>query len=192
MTFRVAVLCEDHTNDQYILRPLVRETLAHLGKPDARITVVSNPRIRGFDSLLARACDVIERYAKLVDLILVCYDLDGQDGSAGRTDKHARVKNALNNCPNSKTVTIGAEQEIEVWALWGSRAQLPHWAEVRAEAHAKERYFDPLITSRDSIRADGGRSRLMESSLAAGITSLVQGCPELGELLTRIRDLVGS
>src|SRR5262249_41704284 len=178
MTFRVAVLCEDHTNDQYILRPLMREILAHLGKPDARITVVSNPRICGFDSLLARACDVIERYAQLVDLILVCYDLDGQDGSPGRTDKHARVKNSLNNCPSQKALTVGAEQEIEVWALWGSRAQLPPWAEVRKEAHAKERYFDPLITSRDSIRADGGRSRLMEASLAAGITSLIRACPE--------------
>src|SRR5262249_52067911 len=49
----------------------------------------------------------------------------------GRPDKHARAKNALNNCPSPKALTVGAEQEIEVWALWGSRAELPPWAEVR-------------------------------------------------------------
>jgi hypothetical protein len=188
MSFNVAVVCEDHTNDQYILRPLISAVLNHLGKPDGRVRIVSSPRIRGFDNLLAHVCDVVKRYSPLVDIVLVCFDLDGHDGAHGHPDKRARVLNALRRCPSPSTVVVGAHQEVEVWALWGSRQQLSKpWRTVRKEVHVKENYFDPLLTPADRLRADGGRTRLMAATLAAGIGSLVQAHPELGELVEGIR-----
>jgi hypothetical protein len=188
---KVAVVCEDHTNDQYILRPVLEAVLAVLGKPHARVQVVSNPRLNGFDSMLSHLCAIIQRYEFLADVIVVAFDLDGEDGVDGRPHKRARIENALGACPSSKVAVVGAVQELEVWALWGARRELgTPWPIVRTEQHPKEVYFDPLIVGADRLTADGGRDRLMTRSLTPSVYSLARGCLEVQLLMEDVKNII--
>jgi hypothetical protein len=188
---KVAVVCEDHTHDQFILRPLLEAALATLGKPRARVHIVSNPRLTGFDNLIRRLCEIVVRYELLADVIVVAFDVDCEDGRDGRSHKRSRVQQALSACQSPKVATVGAVQELEVWALWGSRGTLGiPWSTIREERHPKEVFFEPLVTQADRLTSDGGRSRLMELSLTPNIRSLTQGCPEVSLLIEDMRNII--
>lgn len=118
-------------------------------------------------------------------------DLDGQDGRAGAGDRRAAFADRLAALPadvRAKTLVILAVQELEVWALWGSRAQIPDpWSLVRAERDPKERYFEPLLTDGDRMSLGRGRIRLVRLNLASGWQSLRDGCPELRDAEDEIK-----
>lgn len=190
MSTKVAILCEDHTNDQYILQPIVTAALRHIGVPRPQVTPITNPRMTGFVSLLQNLCDVITRYHNTVGAVVVCFDIDGEDGQEGRADKAARVRHALQSCtaPTENVVLLGSVMEAEVYALWGARANLSDsWTQVRSERDPKEAYFDTLIRREDLLTSDGGRDRLTKASLSAGWASVSGGCPELGALAQDLR-----
>lgn len=184
MSFRVVFICEDHTLDQYIIRPVLVALLSHLGKPRAQIRAVTDPRLTGLAHLRRELPGVLRRYAQLADLMVVAID---QDCDAQRRDAFERL---LGSCEGrEKTVLVTAEQELEVWAMWGERGQLgEQWSEVRRECHPKERFLPSLLAPADLRQPGRGRSRLAASSLQRGWTSLAAGCPELGELESRLRD----
>jgi hypothetical protein len=48
MSFRVLVIPEDPTYNGYILKPLVERMLAEAGKPNARVTLLTNPKLGGY------------------------------------------------------------------------------------------------------------------------------------------------
>ena len=182
MTTKIAIVYEDHTNDRYLIEPLVAAAAKDVGKPSARISSITNPRVTGFSQLLKLLCSVVHRYYNTVDVIIVVFDVDCEDGSKGRSDKVKRVTDALKTCEvdTSSVVVLPAHQEVEVYALWDCRATLGvSWAQVRAECDPKERFFDHLLTPQDQMRADGGRVRLIRESLGPGWNSLKAGCPEL-------------
>ena len=52
MSFRVLVIPEDPTWNGYILKPLAKALLADAEKPAAKVTLLTNPRIRGYDQAL--------------------------------------------------------------------------------------------------------------------------------------------
>jgi hypothetical protein len=193
MSLKVAVICEDHTNDQYIVEPVLKALLQHLGKPRARIQLVMNPRIQGLASLIGHLCDLIARYSAIADIVIVAVDSDCEDGRLGHGDRVRQMRNRVANCSDGsdRTLVVVAQQEVEVWALWGQRNSIEsEWSAVRAECDPKERYFDTFIT-RDDLRVAGaGRTRLIEASLARGWVSLTQGCPELGDLERELRALL--
>lgn len=122
-------------------------------------------------------------------------DLDGQDGRAGAGDRRAAFADRLAALPadvRAKTLVILAVQELEVWALWGSRAQIPDpWSLVRAERDPKERYFEPLLTDGDRMSLGRGRIRLVRLNLASGWQSLRDGCPELRDAEDEIKSRLG-
>ena len=66
MSTRVLVIPEDPTNNGYILKPLVEMVMEEVGRPRARVTVLTNPRLRGYDHA-ARAIrnDLAVRYRYL-------------------------------------------------------------------------------------------------------------------------------
>lgn len=81
MSFNVLVVPEDPTHNGYILQPLIERILHECGRPNARITVLTNPRAKGYDhakSLMAN--DSFNRY-KHMNLILFLPDADGKDKS---------------------------------------------------------------------------------------------------------------
>jgi hypothetical protein len=190
MSLKVAIVCEDHTNDQYIVQPAMKALFEYLGRPRARLQFVTNPRLQGLSSLLKNLCSIIYRYSAAADLVIVVVDNDCQDGRPGRENRRQRLLDAVANCPKGgdKTIVVVAIEEIEVWALWGQRNALgANWNVVRSECHPKERYFDGVLTNGDSRTPGGGRLRLMAVSLQNGWVSLKTGCSELQTLEDEVR-----
>lgn len=183
MSFRVAVVCEDHTNDQYVVRRVLQALLASKGKPHADVKVITNPRSTGVEMMSRLACEYLDRYGGRSDVVVFVVDADCRgDGPTGRG---GRLTSLLRDCErhSDKALVVVARQEVEVWALWGIRSALgAQWDDVREERHPKERFFGPQLTDSDRRRPDGGRDRLITSALSSGFGSLASGCPELADL----------
>lgn len=191
MSFKVSVLCENHTQDQYIIEPVIQAALVEIGKPHATVDVKSIPKDeRGVDQLLERMCKHLTRWGGPSSAVIFIADADCRDGVGGREDRRRGMLARLEQCEKyqEKAIVVVAIQEAEVWALWGQRNNLGvSWPEVREECDPKERWFESLISN--DLTPDGGRRSLMERSLAAGWQSLKTGCPELELLEADLRTL---
>ena len=177
--------CEDHTHDQFVLKPVLECLLVSIGRARAQVKIITDPRMRGIDQLKSNACSILARYGPLSDAVIFAFDADGLDGKDGRTDRKSSFVSLLKDCAQhaDKAIVVAARQELEVWALWGNRSELTvSWQAVRSEQHPKERFFDTLTNTTDSRRPGKGRSRLIQDSLSSGWQSLKQGCEELQEL----------
>jgi len=192
VSVKISVLCEDHTNDRYLIEPVIRAALSALGKPRATVDVKALPKAeRGVDQLLARICTHLARWGGPSSAVVYVADADCNDGVDGRGDRRAGMLDRVAACENhrDKAVVVVAIQEAEVWALWGVRAELGvPWPDVRAECDPKERFFEAYLDG--SLTPDGGRRKLMERALSAGWDSLKSGCPELQQLEDELRPLV--
>ncbi len=63
MSFRVLVIPEDPTYNGYILQPIVERMLAELGKPNAHVVVLPNPKLNGYPhAVSAIRGDLVDRY----------------------------------------------------------------------------------------------------------------------------------
>lgn len=189
MSFRVFVVCEDHTLDQYVCVPVVQAVMAYLGKPRAVVKVVTSPRLTGISSVEGEFESIAARYAAIGDLVVFALDRDAMDGLDGRKDRQAGFQARVDALPAevaAKVDVVLAVEETEVWALWGYRSELV-WADVRAERDSKELYFDPRVEKEDLRHPGKGRARMTAMSLAAGWQSLATGCPELRAFETRLR-----
>ena len=47
MSLRVLVIPEDPTHNGYILKPIAEMILADVGKPNAKVELLTNPRLTG-------------------------------------------------------------------------------------------------------------------------------------------------
>lgn len=180
MSLRVLVIPEDPTHNGYILRPLVERMLAEVGKPNARIDVLSNPKLEGYDhAVTAIRGQLVERYGHL-DLWLFMPDGDRARSLQDLEDQLASRGVLLRCC--------AAVPEIEAWLLAGHRQHLkPTWSEIRSHPRLKEEVFEPFLRERGDPRAaGGGRERLMERTLNS-YRSLLSLCPELEVLETALR-----
>jgi hypothetical protein len=194
MSIRIMVACEDHTHDQYVAVPIIKLLMRHLGRPQADIKVITNPRLQGISNVLSLMCDILERYEKYSDLVIFVVDGDCEDGVDGRPDRLAKLRNKIESCENNpgNGLVVVARQEVEVWALWGSRSVIgDSWNTVTNERDPKERYFQPLLTTADARMPGGGRRRLTELTVATGWRSLAGGCPELRDLEREVKAKLG-
>lgn len=192
MGTRVFVACEDPLLDQYVAVPVVTAIFRQgLGRAQAKVRAITNPRIRGIENLLDSVPSLVTRYAPLGTCVVFVADLDCQDGGDGRGDRFHAFQSRLEQLPphlREKTSVVLAVQELEVWALWGSRSLLDDdWSVVRAERDPKETHFDTLVRSEDRLALGKGRSRLVKLSLDAGWHSLRAGCPELAQAEADLR-----
>ncbi|QHC68857.1 hypothetical protein GSU68_19265 (plasmid) [Rathayibacter sp. VKM Ac-2759] len=191
MSFEVRVVCEDHTLDQYVAIPVVKAVMTAAGKPRANVKVVTSPQLRGISHVETHFASLASRYAEVADLVIFALDRDKLDGQDGRGDRKASFADKVAELPLSvqgKVEILLAVEETEVWAMWGSKADIPAtWAEVRAERDSKEMYFDPLVTTSDHRQPGLGRTRLVALSLNKGWASISAGCPELRELEASVR-----
>jgi hypothetical protein len=189
---KIAVACEDPTNDQFIIRPVLERLCAHLGRPRAKIFTITNPHTRGFNDLRDQACGIMSRYGALAAAVVFVIDVDCDDGRTGRINKPLRFRNTVSHCSYAeKALIVAAVQELEVWALWGVRGDLGAvWDIVRDNCDPKETFFEPQLTREDKRSADGGRGRLVGASLQAGWPSLAGGCPELAQLADELAPLI--
>ena len=177
----VLIVPEDFRKDQFILKPLLSRLLASLGKPHATVRVCQSPLLGGVGEALksSRVAEIVERYGGRVQVILLCIDRDGDTGRRQRLDQ-------LQEEFGERFLGTAAWEEIETWALAG--LELPadwKWADVRADVHVKERYFDELAKQRGIDGGpDGGRSVLGEEA-ARRIAAIRQKCPDDFDALAR-------
>ncbi|MCC7015421.1 MAG: hypothetical protein IT454_22875 [Planctomycetes bacterium] len=186
MSFRALVVPEDPTNDRYILKPLVEALLADVGKPRAKIEVLANPRIQGYEHakrlLLER---LLEQYSHR-DLLLFLPDSDLRDRSAEfeHLEREASERGARLLC-------CAAIPEVEVWLLAGHADRLGmSWSEARSSVRLKELVFEPFLDSHgDPRRAGGGRDILMKTTLQ-NLPALYSRCTELQDLRSKLEAVV--
>jgi len=187
LSCKVLVIPEDPTYNGAILQPLVERILEDCGKANARVTVLTNPKVSGFEHACDRMANIVERYAHF-DVLLFLPDADGHD----RSDLFKRLESEA----AQRRVTLlccAAREEVEVWLLAGHVAKLGRpWGEVRADTSVKENVFEPFLSQfGDSRRASGGRDLLMKETLA-NYQGLLERCPELAGLRDRICRVVAG
>ncbi len=177
---KVLVIPEDPRLDQYILKPVVERIFADFGK-SPRVTVLSNPRLRGVAEALdaATLADIVATYP-MNNLFLVLVDRDG-DGA------RSAVASARELEHSGRLFVCLAIEEIEVWMLAIHSETLGiSWRDVREEIHPKERFAHPFLRDR-APRLDPGQGRAWAMrGLGGQWRGVLDRCPELKDLKRRI------
>jgi hypothetical protein len=171
------VIPEDPTVDQYILKPIVEQLFADVGKTP-RVQVLSNPRLQGVDQAMDAAilADIVETN-RMIDVFLVLVDRDGDDRR-----RPLQARDRMSEHPDRLFVCLAIE-EVEVWMLALHREALgASWRDVRAERNPKERFAQPFLAARaPKLGLGGGRAWAMRD-LGARWKGLLEVCPELEDL----------
>ncbi|MDR3228242.1 MAG: hypothetical protein LBT53_02345, partial [Puniceicoccales bacterium] len=161
MSFKVLVIPEDPTNNGYILKPLVEAILADAGKPNAKVKVLTSPRLNGF-AQAKKAIDeeLVDRYGFYHLWIFI------PDADCAKPDSMREMENRLAK-KNIKLLCCPAQPEVEIYACVAHRDQLgAQWETVRASDRMKEVYFAEILEKNgDSRAAGGGRTELIKASL---------------------------
>lgn len=177
---KVLVIPEDPRLDQYILKPIVERIFADFGK-SPRVTVLSNPRLRGVAEALNPAilADIVATYP-MNDLFLVLVDRDGEGARSA-------VASARESEHSGRLFVCLAIEEVEVWMLAIHSETLGvRWREIRTEVNPKERFAEPFLQER-APRLDAGRGRAWAMrELGSQWRGVLDRCPELKDLKRRI------
>jgi hypothetical protein len=190
----VLIIPEDSSNDQHILKPIVKVMLEAAGRPRAKVEIHTVQKPRGIDQVLRweRISGIIDSYP-LVHLFLLIVDRDGEEHRRSRLDSIEHQAAAV--LPASRSLLAEhAWQEVEVWALAGCD-DLPReweWGAVRLERDSKEAYFKPYIRRCQLQNEPGSGRRTLGREAGNRYARVCQRCPEVGELETRIRIWIDS
>jgi hypothetical protein len=185
MSLRVLVIPEDPTYNGYILQPIVERMLAELGRPNARVTVLCNPKLNGYDhAVRAIREDLVERYGHL-DLWLFLPDAD-RPGNLEPLECELAGRGMHLFC-------CAAQPEVEAWLLAGHRDKLPiSWGEVRQHPRLKEEVFEPFLREYGDMRSPGGGRKRLVAETLTNYRGVLAICPELGDLEGRIRAFLAT
>ncbi|MBA3534635.1 MAG: hypothetical protein H0T73_22175 [Ardenticatenales bacterium] len=181
----VMVITEDHTYDQQMLKPILREMLASVDKPRANLRFYQNSkRRRGYEKV--KSWEFLEQVFdqnRLVHLFLLIVDRDGVlHRRADLDDKETR---AANREARVSLLSAHAFQEIEAWILIG-QDNLP-WppVEIRNDVDVKERFYYPFV-EREGLMVTPGQGRAVLAQRANYIR-IKQFCEEVRGLEERVR-----
>lgn len=184
MSFKVLVIPEDPTYNGAILQPVVQRILKELGKPNAKIKILTDPAMKGID----RARDMIrgeifERWRSSFDLWLFLPDADRATGLKELEAEMAEKGVTLIGC--------AADPEVEAWASAAYSGQLTvPWKQVSGHPRFKEEVFQPALEQFGDLRAaDEGRGKMIQKALSK-YRSLKRLCPEIANLEKRISDFL--
>ena len=154
MSFRVLVIPEDPVQNGYILKPLVEMVLAEAGRPAARVKVLSQPRVRGYDDAVRALRGDLPRLYGHMDLWLFLPDADRATPAA---------MDDLESALQEQGVTLfcsPAEPEVEVYACVAYRKETGlSWAELRQQDRFKEE-----VSSRCCVRTAIRKARVAGAS----------------------------
>ena len=178
LSCRVLIILEAPTNDQHILRPLVARLLKECGKPNAKVVMLTNPAVAGYEDACRKLPEIRKAFRRF-DLLVFLSDADGKDLSQRFAQFEAE--------PGPKLLCCAAVEEVEAWLLSGHINKLDRsWPAVRTDPSVKENVFAPSLRLHgDSHRSGGGREELMRATLA-NLSGLLARCPELDDLKARI------
>ena len=182
---KILVIPEDPMLDQYILKPVVERLFVDLGLA-VRVTVLWNPRLRSVNQALdpSMVRNIVETYS-MIDLFLLIVDRDADE------HRTTRVRMRETEHPGRLLACLAIE-EVEVWMLALHRERLPSpWAEIRGERDPKERFAHPFLAAHaPKLDAGQGRKWAMRD-LGTRWKGLLDVCPEIAELKTRIAGAFG-
>jgi hypothetical protein len=181
MSFKVLVIPEDPTHNGYILKPLVEAILADAGKPNAKVTVLINPRLEGYDHAVKAIRDELPDSYGFWDLWLFM-----PDGDRAKPEAMAKLEGDLAG-HGIKLLCCPAQPEVEIYACVPYRGEIKAgWEAARKDVQFKEDVFAPLLAKHgDNRRAGGGRDLMIGETLK-NRSALYQLCPELKHLHDRI------
>ena len=181
MSFRVLVIPEDPQQNGHILRPLVQAIMQDADKPAAKVTVLTNPRIRGYDQAIKGIRSEFSGAYGFMDLWLFFPDAD-RASSKAMQDLETHV-----TAIGTPLLCCAAQPEVEIYACAAFRRDIPiKWEKARNHPRMKEEIFEPLLRKYgDPQRADKGRDLLINKSLE-NLPLLFRLCPELKCLRNRI------
>lgn len=187
---KVLIIPEDFRKDQYLLKPLFERLFRSMGRRRARVQVCQEPLLGGVREALKseRLAQVVERYDGMMDIFILCVDRDGDEGRRQRLDDIE-----IEFREDRSFLAQNAWEEVETWVLAGLNLPVDWaWADVRAEVHVKERYFDVLATERRiADRPDGGCDELGREA-ARRVDAIRQKCPDFDALARRIEAEVAT
>jgi hypothetical protein len=116
-----------------------------------------------------------------MDLFLLLVDNDGL------SDRRKQLEARESDHPK-KLIGCAAIEEIEVWLLALYPQFHKGWKALRADCHPKETYCQPFLYSKGwQVEVGGGYKRAMKA-IKDEWKGLLQRCPELSELLERLRE----
>ena len=178
----VLVIPEDFRNDQYLLKPLFSRLFVRMGRR-ARVKICRDPLLGGIGEALKseRIQEIVDQHGGMTDIFILCVDRDGNRRRRTRLD---RIEAEFGN--GRTFLAENAREEVETWVLAG--LDLPRgwrWADVRAEVHVKERYFDVLARERGVADGPGGGRKTLGEESARNIPAIRQKCPEDFDALAR-------
>lgn len=187
MSFKVLVIPEDPTNNGYILKPLIEAILADAGKPNAKVTVLTNPRLEGYDHAIRAIREELPDSYGFWDLWIFVPDGDRAKPEAMIALESELAQKGINLlcCP--------AQPEVEIYACVPYRSEINGgWSVAQRDIQFKEDAFEPLLKKfGDNRRASEGRDLMIAESLK-NLPLLLQMCPELKELRDRINAHTGG
>jgi hypothetical protein len=187
MSFRVLIIPEDPIYNGFILRPLGEKIMRELGKTNARIEVLTNPKLSGFEHAKSQLDAICERYNHY-DLILFLPDRDGKQTRDAVLEK---ITERLQE-EGYPFIATAAIEEVEAWLLAGHKTSLKrNWVAIRGDAHIKENDFLEFINEYGDDGPGQGRERLMRKTLR-NFSGLCQTCSELRRLTSKIRQLLNQ
>ncbi len=179
----VLIILEDFRNDQYLLKPLFERLFSVIGRRQARVRVCQDPLLGGVAAALnsERIAEVVEQHRGMTDIFILCVDRDGD------LERRARLRNIETEFNEDQVfLAENAWEEIETWALAG--LDIPGgwaWADIRAEIHVKERYFEPLARMRGVSDGPGKGRKALGEEAARSIPAIRRKCREDFDMLAQ-------
>ncbi len=181
MSYRVLVIPEDPKNNGYILKPLVEAILADAGKPNAKVTVLTRPRLEGYDQAVKAIRDELPDSYGFWDLWIF-----GPDGDRAKPEAMTALESDLAEM-GIKLLCCPAQPEVEIYACVPYRGEFKGgWEAARKDVRFKEDVFDPLLAKYGDERRAGRGRDLMIAETLKNRAALYQLCPELKRLRGRI------
>ena len=185
MSFSVLVIPEDPQQNGHILRPLVQAIMRDVGRPWAKVRLLTQPRVRGYDQAVSAIRNKLTARYGFMDLWLFFPDADRTSRDAMRNlEAHVAAEGVTLLC-------CAAQPEVEIYACAGLRNDVQEaWEEVRRHPRMKEEVFDLLLAKHgDPGRPGAGRDLMIARSLG-NLPLLFQLCSELRCLRDRIATLL--
>ena len=184
MSFDVLVIPEDPTLNGHILKPLAERLVADAGKPNAKVKVLDNPRLRGYDHAVRAIREQLPQRYGFFDLWLFFPDAD----RAGAEVMDNLEADAALDAQGITLFCCPAQPEVEIYACAAFRNQLrTTWDDARDHPRLKEQVFEPLLSRLGfERRAPGGGRKSMVVRSLQNLPLLYQLCPETRRLRDRI------
>ena len=189
MSLNVLVIPEDPKLNGHILKPLAERLLEDAGKPNARVKVLDNPRLRGYDQAVRAIRGQLPQRYEFFDLWLFFPDAD-RAGTEAVNDLEADL-----DAQGITLLCCRAQPEVEIFACAAFRGQLPvTWEDARNHRRLKEEVFEPRRSMLQKLQRrvpGGGRRYMIEQSLR-NLPLLYRLCPEVERLRDRIAAWLGT